>query len=251
MWGVVATVLASAPTAHAYQVGREYDGAYDSERTALAVYHPDGTWTGSSAAKEERAALSLAKLYLGYYVLNHGTDEEKNLVEYMITYSDDGYAEILDETYPEAIDSVAADFDLEDTYRNESWGRSVTSAYDVAKFVASILSDSSARPLIDGMRNQSETASDGFHQVFGTALLKNAEGTKTGWSNDEESETGSVSFGSSGMETWVAAALTNGDAAANTADALRGIDEAAEFNPWKPGDRLAVSLSTKEILRRL
>ena len=50
-----------APAAHAVDVKRGAPGG----RTAVAVYHPDGSWTGSPDAHQPRAALSLSKLYLG------------------------------------------------------------------------------------------------------------------------------------------------------------------------------------------
>ena len=53
-----------APQAHAYHV----DPGYARERTALAVVHPDGRVSISPEGEEPRPALSLAKLYLGYWV---------------------------------------------------------------------------------------------------------------------------------------------------------------------------------------
>lgn len=241
-----ACLLLSAAPAQAYEVDR----TYDNERTALAVYHPDGRWSGTRDALEPRPALSLAKLYLGYYVLYNGTDEEKDLVKNMVRRSSDTYAQQLDAAYPDAIDEIAADFDLPGTSRNGAWGRTTTTPYDMSKFLASILWDPKAKPLLDGMRSVSSTAEDGFPQVFGAAKLDNVEGFKTGWSDDKESETGSVAFGEIGDETWVVAALTSGDAYDNTADAIRGVKQIEEqkhrarlmhnLRGWKLGDPLPV-----------
>ena len=68
------------------------DPSYNRDRTGLAVVHPDGRVSISPKAEEARPALSLAKLYLGYYVLYNGTKAEKKQVEEMIASSDDGIA---------------------------------------------------------------------------------------------------------------------------------------------------------------
>lgn len=214
-------LLATVMPAHAHEV----DSDYDSGRTALAVVHPDGSWTGSEESRESRAALSLAKLYLGYWVLYHGTEEDKELVGDMIAVSDDVYAGRLDSKYPQAIGEIAEDFELEDTARNGAWGKTSTSAYDVASFVAAILWDPVAKPLLDGMREKEDTARDGFRQDFGAARLNRVEGFKTGWSDDGEAATGSVAFGQTGDEVWVVAALTTGDSKANTEDVEEGINQ--------------------------
>ncbi|WP_342318820.1 hypothetical protein [Corynebacterium mayonis] len=232
-------LLVSASPAVAVDV----DSAFSDERTAIAVYHPDKRWSGSPGALEARPALSLAKLYLAYYVLYNGTDEEKGLVKEMIALSDDAIATRLDNAYPEAIGTIAEDFNLPETHRNGSWGLSTTAAYDVAKFLASILWDPKAKPLLDAMKNAPDIAQDGFPQKFGTAKLDGATGFKTGWANEKDSATASVAYGQSGDEVWVAAALTNGDAYDNTADAARGINQGEtlrlerswKFKAWRWG----------------
>ena len=246
----VAAVTSTAP-AHAYEVDRDYE----SDRTALAVVHPDGHWSGSDDALEERPALSLAKLYLGYWVLYNGTDADKDLVEEMISVSHDGYAQRLDRKYPEAIDEIAEDFDLEQTARAGAWGRTTTSAYDVASFVSDILWDPRAKPLVDGMRNAPRTANDGFPQRFGASTLDRVDGFKTGWSDDGKSETGSLAFGEIGEETWVVAALTWGDPEENTEDVKDGINQIDESaaksyhpaNAWDPGDPTAISITALKL----
>ncbi|MBG6122605.1 hypothetical protein [Corynebacterium aquatimens] len=185
-------------------------------RTAVAVYHPNGSWTGSPDATQPRRALSLSKLYLGYWILQHGSPGEKAQVEHMIRVSSDSIAARLDSAHPQAIDVVARNFGLHATHRNGRWGNTSTSAYDVAKFVNDIRFDPVAQPIINGMRTAAPIAQDGFAQNYGTSRLPGAEGTKFGWSDNRWSNMASVSFGPG----WTAAAMTNGNAAANTNDAL-------------------------------
>ena len=185
----------------------------------------------SPAAEEQRPALSLAKLYLGYYVLYSGTTKEKREVKQMIINSDDVLASQLDLKYPAAIDTIAKDFDLEQTTRNGYWGESLTSARDVATFVAAIVWDPVAKPLFDGMAQQEEVAADGFIQGFGTARLGKVKGSKMGWADDRETATASVSWGEIGDETWAVAALTTGSAYHNTVDTRMGISQVDDSPP--------------------
>lgn len=205
-----------APAARAMDVKPGAAGG----RTAVAVYHPNGSWTGSADAHQPRAALSLSKLYLGYWVLRFGHPGDRGQVEHMIRVSSDLIAEQLDRKYPHAIDAVARDFGLRNTARRGRWGNTATSAHDVAKFVSDIRRDPAAAPIIRGMRTAAPVAQDGFRQDYGTSRLPGAEGTKFGWSDDRWSYTASVSFGPG----WTAAALTVGDKNANTHDALALID---------------------------
>ncbi|MEX3504776.1 hypothetical protein [Corynebacterium sp. LK2510] len=238
--------------AHAYEVNR----SFDQDRTGIAVYHPDGRWSGTSDALEPRPALSLAKIYLAYYVLYNGSAEERGLVRDMIRHSSDDKAQQLDNAYPEAIGQIADDFNLNDTSRNGAWGRTTTSPYDMSRFIASILWDPKARPLFDAMEDVADTAADGFRQEFGTAKLDRVTGFKTGWSDDQISATGSVAYGKIGDEVWVATALTNGDAFDNTADAIRGIDQIEEervrpsrvaaLKAWKRGDPIPFPLKRND-----
>lgn len=218
---LAAVLLGTSAPAHAVHV----DPSYLRERTALAVVHPDGRISLSANGEEPRPALSLAKLYLGYYVLYHGTDDEKDQVEKMIASSNDAIAGRLDRAYPEAIGEIAKDFDLASTARAGSWGKTQTSARDVATFISEILWDPVAKPLFSGMERQDAVAADGFIQGFGTARIKDAKGSKMGWTDDRVSGTGSVSWGETGDDTWVAAALTYGTAYENTVDTRMGINQ--------------------------
>ena len=205
--------------AFAYHV----DPSYDRERTALAVVHPDGRVSISPKGEEPRPALSLAKLYLGYWVLYHGTAADKKQVERIIAKSDDGIASQLDAAYPQAIDEIAKDFELKATTRAGYWGTTQTSARDLATFISSILWDPVAKPLLRGMEKQSAVAADGFIQGFGTSRLKDVNGSKMGWSDDRQAATGSVSYGKVGNDTFAVAALTLGSAYQNTTDTRVGI----------------------------
>ena len=184
-WIAALLVCALMPALQGFHV----NPSYTRERTALAVVHPDGRVSISPAGEEPRAALSLVKLYLGYWVLYNGTKEEKAQVEEMVRVSNDAIAEELDARYPQAIDEIAADFELERTQRVGAWGTTLTSARDVATFIAAILWDPVAEPLLDGMRRQSLVASDGFGQQFGTARLRGAQGSKMGWANEASTAT--------------------------------------------------------------
>ncbi|MEX3504777.1 hypothetical protein [Corynebacterium sp. LK2510] len=218
-----AGAVAGAAPAHAMDVTAGYSGG----RTAVAVYHPGGGWSGSPNAREPRPALSLSKLYLGYWVLHHAAPEDKARVEQMIRTSDDAIASLLDAHHPHAIDQVARDFGLTSTRRGGHWGLSSTSAYDVAKFLNDIRTDPVAWPLLNGMRTAAPVAADGFAQNYGTSHLPGAQGTKFGWSDDRVSLTASASFG----PDWTAAALTHGDVAANTADTLGAISPGLTGGP--------------------
>lgn len=211
----------AAPTATAYHV----DPSYNRERTALAVVHPDGRISISPQAEEARPALSLAKLYLGYWVLYHGTKQEKAQVKEMVAKSDDGIAGRLDAKYPHAIDEIADDFDLKTTRRGSHWGNTQTSARDMATFIAEIIWDPTAKPMFQGMEAQSAVAADGFIQGFGTARLGDVKGSKMGWSDDRSGATGSVSYGKVGQDTFAVAALTLGSAYQNTVDTRLGIEQ--------------------------
>lgn len=224
--GLLVAYAAQAPKANAMDVIPGDPGG----RTDLVVYHSDGHWTGSPNARDPRPALSLAKLCLGYYVLANGSPEEQGKVLRMIRASDDLLAVELDEKYPDAINDIAEDFELESTHSDGYWGKSVTSPYDLARFVTAILNDPVAEPLIRGMANHAPYAEDGFKQDFGTDQLDGAIGSKFGWADDLESAFGSVTFG----PDWVAAAMSYGDVDEHTDDVHAWIDQAAK-NPLSFG----------------
>jgi len=217
----LAIAFGMAPSAHALVLATDDV----NERTALALLNQDGEIEGTDNADEPRPALSLSKLYLGYWVIYNGSKKHKAQVEKMLRLSHDGLAQEMDRAYPEAIDEIAEDFDLEDTSRNGYWGSAPTSAVDVVKFIQAISPDPQAKPVFDAMRDSAEIAQDGFEQDFGTFQLPGAEGTKFGWSNNHESMA-TVSFG----DGWIAAALTDGDTSAINKDTLKGFIPAVEMD---------------------
>jgi len=195
------------------------------ERTDLAVYHDGGRWTGSPGAKDPRPALSLAKLYLGYWILHNGKTEDKGKVWRMVRASSDGLAVELDRKYPKAIDEVAKEFGLTATVSAGYWGRSSTSPYDMAKFISLIKDDPVAEPVLRAMANHTLVAEDGFKQDFGTDQLDGVIGTKFGWSDDRSGAVASVSFG----RDFAVAAMTYGDVDDHTEDVLEWIDQKERF----------------------
>ncbi|MHA2787769.1 hypothetical protein ACXZ66_01260 [Corynebacterium sp. S7] len=214
-------VMSGVPAANALQL----DAEDVDERTALVLVHSDGTVEASENAEESRPSLSLSKLYLGYWVIYNGSDEHKDQVEEMLRLSNDDMASEMDAAYPEAIDEVAEDFGLENTYRNGYWGVTRTSALDVATFIAEIRWDPRAKPIFEAMSDSAQYAHDGFAQDYGTSQLPGVKGTKFGWSNDHET-TATVSFG----KEWTAASMTFGDTSAITKDTLKGFTPSLEIS---------------------
>ncbi|PMC64871.1 hypothetical protein CJ203_04270 [Corynebacterium tuscaniense] len=198
------------------------------ERTDVAVYHDDGRWSGSPGAKDPRPALSLAKLYLGYWILQNGRTEDKGKVWRMVRASSDGLAVELDRRYPKAIDAVAKEFGLTATVSAGYWGRSATSPYDMAKFINLVKDDPVAEPIVRAMANHTLYAEDGFKQDFGTDRLQGVIGTKFGWSDDRSGAVASVSFG----RDFAVAAMTYGDVDDHTEDVLEWIDQTDQQRRW-------------------
>lgn len=168
---------------------------------------PDGYHVGTATERFARPALSLIKLYIADYVLEHGTVKQQAQAIEMIKASDDETAEKLYEAYPQAIDDVADKYGLLSTRSNESWGYSVTSTYDVVLFIIEKLKTDPDSPLLDAMRHPDAVAADGYPQDFGTSVLPGVRGSKWGWSNDLELHS-SVSFG----DNYVVAAAVTGSA---------------------------------------
>lgn len=203
----VSVGLAVAPAASAQDLGAV------PGRTQVAIQYTDGTRAGTANAHESRPALSLSKLYLGYWVLKYGAPEDKAQVFEMIRVSHDGIASNLDARYPQAIPAIIRDYQLGDTRYNGGWGRSNTSVADVAGFVSAIRNDPAAAPLLAGMYQSAPVAADGYPQNYGTATLPGAQGTKFGWS-DNHDVNATVSIG----DNWVIAANTFGSAQTLTLD---------------------------------
>lgn len=97
----------------------------------------------------------MVKLYLGYWVLQHGAPADKARVENMIRFSEDGTATDLDRRYPQAIPEVIGQFVLHETHYPGFWGNTTTSTEDLSRFTSAIVGDPLATPIINGMRTAS------------------------------------------------------------------------------------------------
>ena len=190
-------------------VAHQQDGiVIDQSKSQLTYIRlSDGMHLGSANERFARPALSLSKLYIADYVIDEGTGSEKYDALQMISNSDDGIAEELFAIYPESIDEVAKKYGLYSTDAGEYWGRSVTSTYDVVKFIQALKDADPLHPILVAMSQPDEIAADGYEQDFGTAVLKNVIGTKWGWSNDRDIHA-SVSFG----DNFIVAASVTGSA---------------------------------------
>ncbi|WP_448854189.1 hypothetical protein [Corynebacterium frankenforstense] len=181
----------------------------------------DGKRRGTASERYARPALSLAKLYIADYVLDHGTVSQRWEAINMISDSSDAAAKDLYTAYPDSIDATAEKYGLESTRSGEDWGYALTSTYDVATFVARVLDDDPTSPILVAMARAADVAADGYEQDWGTALLPGTIGTKWGWSNDRDLHS-SVSF----SEDFVVAAAVTGsseDLTELVEDRIKGI----------------------------
>ena len=213
MSGLIVLATSMIPVAAA-----TVDVAAAPARTQIIMMKDNGEVIETPGAHESRASLSIVKLYLGHWVLQHGAPEDKALVYEMIRSSHDGIAANLDRKYRQAIPDTIGRFRLAETNYRGRWGDTTTSVHDMAAFVRVVRTDPAARPLIDGMRNPAAVAADGYPQNFGTATLPGIEGTKFGWS-DKRDVHATVSFGPG----FVVAAHTFGSAQVHTDDVRRAV----------------------------
>lgn len=196
---------AAAHPAHPLGDGPDYVDA--SQFTLVDL--KSATVVGSATQHESRPALSLAKLYIADYVLEHGTVAEQYEALTMVADSADTTAAELYDAYPEAIDATAKKYGLYSTTSSPlGWGYARTSTYDVAKFITSLHEENPTHPILVAMSQSTPVAADGTTQDFGTAVLPGVVGSKWGWSNEQELHS-SVSFG----RNYVVAAAVTGSAA--------------------------------------
>lgn len=167
----------------------------------------DGYRTGTATERFARPALSLIKLYIAEYVIEHGTLAEQYQAITMISSSDDRAANELYRAYPESIDEVVEKYGLVSTRGADRWGFSVTSTYDAVNFIAQLIEDDPTHPILVAMAEATPVAADGYGQDFGTSVLPGVIGTKWGWSDRRDLHS-SVSFG----ENYVVAAAVTGTA---------------------------------------
>lgn len=218
--GLALAALTASP-AHALT----FDPEKVPPRTQMTVRYADGNSVSTGNGHESRAALSLAKLYLGMWVLKYGAPEDKARVENMIRFSEDGTASDLEWKYPQAIPSIIGEYQLGETHHNGYWGNVTTSTEDLTRFIGVISGDPVAAPITKGMATAAPTAADGYRQDFGTARIPGIIGTKFGWSDDRQVHA-SASFGPG----YSVAANTYGSPADLTTDVLGAV----EVSPQAP-----------------
>lgn len=214
---------------HRLETGTIFDTApvlqqviYDTSAAQLSFYNIDSDeYYGTVSDRFQRPALSLSKLFLAQYVYEHGTDTQAELATTMLEESNDAIADALYNVYPDGIDDVAEEFNLESTTTNgQRWGFSLTSTYDVVYFVYQLLHSDPQSPVLEAMRNQASIAADGTSQNYGTSQIAGEEGSKFGWADDLSLHS-TVSFG----DNWIAAVAVTGSA-----------DDATEFAEFQLAD---------------
>lgn len=178
------------------------------ESKAITYYRIEtGMHMGSATEHQPRYALSLIKLYIATYVLERGSFEDKYVALDMIADSSDESAAQLFEKYPRSIDAIAKEYGLESTSAGEDWGHSMTSTYDVVRFIVQLMEDDPTHPVLVAMSHADAVSADGYEQNYGTAKLSDVVGSKWGWSDSKDRHS-SVSFG----ENFVVAASIEGSA---------------------------------------
>ena len=88
----LALATVAAPSAQALT----FDPGKVPPRTQMTVRYADGNSVSTGNGHESRPALSLAKLYLGMWVLKYGAPQDKARVENMVRFSEDGTASDLE-----------------------------------------------------------------------------------------------------------------------------------------------------------
>lgn len=209
--GAAVVVCSFSPAAEAVTL----DPRVVPPRTQITVRQDSGLTFSTNNSHEARPALSLSKLYLGYWVLKYGDPADKARVENMIRFSEDRTASYLDQRYRNAISGTIAEFGLRETFYTGYWGSVRTSSEDVARFTAQIRNDPVAAPIIRGMETAAPIAADGYHQDYGTSRIPGVQGTKFGWA-DRRDIHASVSF----APGFTVAANTYGGSDAHTADVV-------------------------------
>ncbi|MFG1791670.1 hypothetical protein [Nocardia sp. NPDC049149] len=224
----VAIAAAAAATCCALTAAIAHAESYELDgvpaRTAISVRSPFGAQWSTANEHEQRASLSLIKLYLADYALHHGDGSraDRDLAERMIRYSDDGAATTIAAKYPQAINAVAAEYHLADTHAANDWGAATTSTADVADFLDTKKRTEPASLIFEWMAAAGEIAVDGTEQDWGTSRLPFVLGTKWGWSDVGAPDVASASFGPG----FTVAAHTHGSAAEQTADLLDALPRA-------------------------
>lgn len=204
------------------------------ERTQITIINNDGRVSETARAHEPGPAESLAKLLLGYWVLQHGDQAAKAQVPTMIAYSDDYLATLLDGQYQNAISEAIAYFGLQETKFHEYWGDVTTSPHDMAVLGTRLLNDPVAAPMVNAMKFASLQASDGYRQDYGASRLPGVWATKFGWA-DNGTVNNTLSFG----PDYVISTRTYGTADDSSYD----VQLLGNSNPTPPTPRVAFGSS--------
>lgn len=184
-------------------------------RTSMAVVTDLGI-AATPNGYESRPALSISKILLADYAIYHGNGDPQDwvLAERAIRASDDWAATQLFNKYPHGIDVIARNHGMTATRSNGYWGRSTTSAVDMARYLHTVHRLHPQSEVLKWMRESYPVAADGTHQNWGTVHLPRVQGTKWGWSDYGASTVASASYG----DTYAAAAFTWGGPAEQNAD---------------------------------
>lgn len=167
----------------------------------------DGLRMATNSENDLMPGLSLVKLFIADYVLDHGSASDRKKIIPMIRMSSDALATELFEDYPESISQTAKKYGLNHTISGKRWGVSETSTSDVVKFLSQLKKKNPNSPILQGMKTTSLIAEDGTEQNYGTSVLPRVKGTKFGWSDDKDMHS-SISFG----DDFIVAAYAEGSA---------------------------------------
>nr|WP_162933187.1 hypothetical protein [Corynebacterium lactis] len=218
------SVMVQSTTLPRVELGEAGDISTEARTEMAIAYAPVGLGYRTHGAEVSLPGLSLVKLYIAQYVAEHGSGEDRVEAMRMVSRSDDAVAAKLYAKYPDSIDSIARQYGLGATYGGNVWGVSQTSAADVVRFVSQLRATDPDSIVLEGMRQWSRLAADGYRQDFGLATLPGVEGAKLGWANGRGWHS-SVVFGPG----YVMAAITLGGKKEHTmdvAEALAGIEYA-------------------------
>ncbi len=206
---------------------------YDPQTSQLTYLNlRSGEHKGTANERFSRPSLSLSKLYIAQYVFEHGDDEQQELAKQMVETSDDAIADELFDAFPDSIDAIAEQYDLESTAQNgQRWGYSVTSTYDVVYFLLQLLREDPDSPVIQAMAEYAPKAADGTEQNFGTATLPGATANKFGWASDGSLHS-SVSIG----KDYIVAAAVFGSEEDLSEFVQRHLDQSAPSTSAQPAN---------------
>lgn len=179
---------------------------------------------------EEMPGLSIVKLFIAQYIVDHGDPADVPVAQQMIRVSDDGLASQLYRKYPTSISTVAREYGLNDTVAERRWGFSSVSAWDEAQFLKQLVNSAPSGSVATAMYQSAPIAADGYAQDYGTSRLPGVQGTKFGWASDRFSSHATVTIG----DGYVIAANTYGTAAQLTEDVLAAFP-GAPAAPRVPG----------------